>query len=283
MGHSQASHQADKFTKKEKNMDFDYYNNVENLNYGFVNINSVDINLNEVSDHSDFSDTEVVPTYFDFESSMNIEDMMTALDKDIIFSNDEPIPDNDNSFANLEDKVEDICNTIENNDFDQEYQPESPESCTSDEDLSTSDEEYEPDEPQKKSQPQKRISKKTAKYQSTDEEYHTSESETEEQTEKRRVQCRKAPNIAHWLLTLLDENSSAIGWTHKSHGEFKILDQKKLAKMWGERKGNKRMTYNNVARTMRYHYKKSRGQELEVVNRKLVYKFSKKFLESRRA
>merc|ERR1739836_113968 len=194
---------------QKKNMDFDYYNNVENLNYGFVNINSVDINLNEVSDHSDFSDTEVVPTYFDFESSMNIEDMMTALDKDIIFSNDEPIPDNDNSFANLEDKVEDICNTIENNDFDQEYQPESPESCTSDEDLSTSDEEYEP-----------------------------SESETEEQTEKRRVQCRKAPNIAHWLLTLLDENSSAIGWTHNSHGEFKILDQKKLAKMWGERKGN---------------------------------------------
>merc|ERR1712029_846158 len=92
----------------KKNMDFDYYNNVENLSYGFVNINSVDINLNEVSDHSDFSDTEVVPTYFDFESSMNIEDMMTALDKDIIFSNDEPIPDNDNSFANLEDKVEDI-------------------------------------------------------------------------------------------------------------------------------------------------------------------------------
>merc|ERR1711953_1113556 len=222
----------------KKNMDFDYYLNVENLNYGFVNINAVDINLNEVSDHSDFSDTEVVQPYFDFESSMNIEDMMTALDKDIIFSNDGPIPDNDNSFANLEDKFEDICNTIENNDFDQEYQPESPESCTSDEDLSTSDEEYEPNEPQKKSQPQKRISKKTAKYQSTDEEYHTSESETEEQTEKRRVQCRKAPNIAHWLLTLLDENSSAIGWTHNSHGEFKILDQKKLAKMWGERKGN---------------------------------------------
>merc|ERR1712228_125271 len=127
-----------------KNMDFDYYNNVENLNYGFVNINSVDINLNEVSDHSDFSDTEVVPTYFDFESSMNIEDMMTALDKDIIFSNDGPIPDNDNSIANLENKVEDI----ENNDFEEEYQPESPESCTSDEDLSTSDEEYEPNEPQ---------------------------------------------------------------------------------------------------------------------------------------
>merc|ERR1712095_70548 len=153
MGHSQASHQADKFTKKEKNMDFDYYNNVENLNYGFVNINAVDINLNEVSDHSDFSDTEVVPTYFDFESSMNIEDMMTALEEDIIIS-DEPIPDSDNSFANLEDKVEDICNTFENNEFKEEYQPESPESCTSEEDFNStsSDEDYEPDEPQKKSQ-----------------------------------------------------------------------------------------------------------------------------------
>merc|ERR1712062_49363 len=264
MGHILKHHIKPTSSLLKKNMDFDYFNNVENLNYGFVNINSVDINLNEVSDHSDFSDTEVVPTYFDFESSMNIEDMMTALDEDIIFSNDGPIPDNDNSFANLEDKVEDI----ENNEFEEEHQPESPESCTSDEDLSTSDEEYEPNEPQKKSQPQKRISKIPAKYQSTDEEYHTSESETEEQTEKRRVQCRKAPNIAHWLLTLLDENSSAIGWTHNSHGEFKILDQKKLAKMWGERKGNKRMTYNNVARTMRYHYKnpKAKNWKLSIEN-----------------
>merc|ERR1712141_75858 len=98
----------------------------------------------------------------------------------------------DNSIANLENKVEDI----ENNDFEEEYQPESPESCTSDEDLSTSDEEYEPNEPQKKSQSQKRISKKPAKYQSTDEEYHTSESETEEQTEKRRVHVVK-PQILH--------------------------------------------------------------------------------------
>merc|ERR1711953_1582730 len=272
----------------KKNMDLDF----ENFNFEVVNLNTVvefkrDFNLNEVTDHSDLSDIEVNPEtepYFDYESSMPIEDMMTALENNIIFSNNEPTPDNDNSFVNLA-NLDNICKTIENTDYEEEYQPESPESSTSDEDFNStsSDEDYVPDEPQKKSQPQKRISKKPAKYQSTDEEYHTSESETEEQTEKRRVQCRKAPNIAHWLLTLLDENSSAIGWTHNSHGEFKILDQKKLAKMWGEREGNKRMTYNNVARTMRYHYKKSRGQELEVVNRKLVYKFSKKFLETRRA
>ena len=94
-------------------MDFDYYLNVENLNYGFVNINAVDINLNEVSDHSDFSDTEVVPTYFDFESSMNIEDMMTALDEDIMIS-DQPIPDNDNSFVNpTKETFDNICKTME--------------------------------------------------------------------------------------------------------------------------------------------------------------------------
>merc|ERR1712062_710203 len=235
MGHILKHHIKPTSSLLKKNMDFDrsnfdHYNNVENLNYRFVNINAVDIDLNEVSDHSDFSDTEVVQPYFDFESSMNIEDMMNALDKDIIFSNDEPIPENDNSFDNSYEKfemiVDNICKKpIENTVYEEEYQPESPESCTSDEDFNStsSDEDYEPTEPQKKSQPQKRISKKPAKYQSTDEEYHTSESETEEQTEKRRVQCRKAPNIAHWLLTLLDENSSAIGWTHNSHGEFKIL------------------------------------------------------------
>merc|ERR1712004_82247 len=190
--------------------------------------------------------------------------MMTALDNDIIIPNDEQVLDD--PLGNLGDIYS-----------EEEFQPES---CTSDEDSSTDDEDY---EPQQQPQPLKRISKKPAKYQSTDEEYNTSESETEEQTEnnKRREQNRKSPNISHWLLSLLDENSSAIGWTNNS-GEFKILDQKKLAKMWGERKGNKRMTYNNVARTMRYHYKKSKGQELEVVNKKLVYKFSKKFLASRR-
>merc|ERR1712223_104073 len=123
MGHILKHHIKPTSSLLKKNMDFDYYLNVENLNYGFVNINAVDINLNEVSDHSDFSDTEVFQPYCDFESSMNIEDMMSALEEDIIIS-DEPIPDNDNSYANLEDKVEDI----ENNDFEEEYQPESPES-----------------------------------------------------------------------------------------------------------------------------------------------------------
>merc|ERR1712141_765820 len=132
MGHILKHHIKPTSSLLKKNMDFDrsnfdYYNNVENLNYGFVNINAVDINLNEVSDHSDFSDTEVVQPYFDFESSMNIEDMMTALDEDIMIS-DQPIPDNDNSFVNpTKETLDYICKTMEKIVYEEEYQPESPE------------------------------------------------------------------------------------------------------------------------------------------------------------
>merc|ERR1712062_516919 len=226
----------------KKNMDFDYYNNVEFIYQ--------DINLNEVSDHSDFSDSSNLPPYLDFESTMNIDDMMTALDNDIIIPNDEQVLDD--PLGNLGD----ICNTTKNTDSEEEFQPES---CTSDEDSSTDDEDY---EPQQQPQPRKRISKKPAKYQSTDEEFNTSESETEEQTEnsKRREQNRKSPNISHWLLSLLDENSSAIGWkTILENSRF--WTRKNWPKCGARGKETKRMTYNNVARTMRYHYKKSKGQE----------------------
>merc|ERR1712137_784643 len=102
MGHILYRHQADKFTCKEKH-GFDYYNNVEFIYQ--------DINLNEVSDHSDFSDSEVIsnlPPYLDFESTMNIDDMMTALDNDIIILNDEQVLDD--PLGNLGD----ICNTTKN-------------------------------------------------------------------------------------------------------------------------------------------------------------------------
>jgi len=65
-------------------------------------------------------------------------------------------------------------------------------------------------------------------------------------------------------------------------GEFKVTNTTLLAKLWGERKGNTAMTYNNVARTMRYHYKKSKGKELEIVNHQLMYRFSKEFLKKHR-
>ena len=47
------------------------------------------------------------------------------------------------------------------------------------------------------------------------------------------------------------------------------MDQNALTNLWATRNGrtNQRMTYRDLARTMRYHYKKSKGQELQAVNR----------------
>ena len=95
---------------------------------------------------------------------------------------------------------------------------------------------------------------------------------------------RKSPtNVSHWLYYLLQssESSHLIQWTsNKDQGEFKIIDQKALAKLWGCRgqKENREMTYTSLARTMRYHYKRSKNRELQVVRKKMIYRFSKRFL-----
>lgn len=98
---------------------------------------------------------------------------------------------------------------------------------------------------------------------------------------RKKSQNRTSPNIVHWLLTLLQDpnNEDMIAWTDFAEGEFKIVNQDKLGQLWGIKKQNPKMTYNNVARTMRYHYG-SKGQELQIVHRKLMYKFSKEFLDA---
>jgi hypothetical protein len=60
------------------------------------------------------------------------------------------------------------------------------------------------------------------------------------------------------------------------------MDQNALANLWATRNGrtNQRMTYRDLARTMRYHYKKSKGQELQAVNRYSKTKFSICFILS---
>jgi len=75
-----------------------------------------------------------------------------------------------------------------------------------------------------------------------------------------------------------------IAFTDEKIGEFRIMDQKAIAYLWGCRNGkrNLKMNYKDLARTMRYHYKKSKGKELQAVNRHLVYRFSRHFLNARR-
>jgi len=96
----------------------------------------------------------------------------------------------------------------------------------------------------------------------------------------------RKPNVSHWLWELLQnkKNRKMIAFTDEKIGEFRIMDQKAIAYLWGCRNGkeNLKMNYKDLARTMRYHYKKSKGQELQAVNRHLVYRFSRHFLNARR-
>ena len=42
-------------------------------------------------------------------------------------------------------------------------------------------------------------------------------------------------------------------WVNEAEGEFRIIDTKMMAAMWGERKHSKCMTYEKLSRTLRYY------------------------------
>ena len=46
-------------------------------------------------------------------------------------------------------------------------------------------------------------------------------------------------------------NPSLIRWERREDGIFKFIQSDKVAKMWGERKQNPRMTYEKLSRAMR--------------------------------
>ena len=77
---------------------------------------------------------------------------------------------------------------------------------------------------------------------------YSSDSEGEIPTPKR-TQNRRSPNIVHWLLQLLmnPETSDVLAWEDYNRGVFKIVSQERLGKLWGDKKRNPEMTYNNVA------------------------------------
>merc|ERR1712122_104302 len=311
---TEASSNVAKHTRKRKkenfNMDFDYCAREDILLHGNGDIMICetvlkDVNLNGISQAQEsqllFYD-EGIPLE---EDGLTLEQMIEAIEKPVIFAEDEMTSttivttsntmntDSDDGYQSSDKAV--IPKILEpqslfttstspmNIDSDEDYQQEE----TSDE--STDDEEYQPTPPPRRASRKPRVPKRPARYSTSGTSGESSESDTEYPTQNDannngiRQQRRKAPNIAHWLMSLVQSNDSAIGWTNNHPREFKILDQKRLAQMWGKRKNNPNMTYNNVARTMRFHYKKSKGQELEEVPKKLVYRFSKKFMASIRA
>uniref|UniRef100_H3AJ88 E74 like ETS transcription factor 5 n=1 Tax=Latimeria chalumnae TaxID=7897 RepID=H3AJ88_LATCH len=74
------------------------------------------------------------------------------------------------------------------------------------------------------------------------------------------------------LLLSPEENSGILEWEDRDNGIFRVVKSEALAKVWGQRKKNDRMTYEKLSRALRYYYKTG---ILERVDRRLVYKFGK--------
>lgn len=71
-------------------------------------------------------------------------------------------------------------------------------------------------------------------------------------------------------------NPSLIRWERREDGIFKFVQSDKVAKMWGDRKQNPRMTYEKLSRAMRTYYRKNIIEPVdkkEGLPKKLVYKF----------
>nr|XP_025955764.1 ETS-related transcription factor Elf-5 isoform X2 [Dromaius novaehollandiae] len=68
------------------------------------------------------------------------------------------------------------------------------------------------------------------------------------------------------------KNNGILEWEDRGQGIFRVVKSEALAKMWGQRKKNDRMTYEKLSRALRYYYKTG---ILERVDKRLVYKFGK--------
>uniref|UniRef100_A0A0K0DNX3 ETS domain-containing protein n=1 Tax=Angiostrongylus cantonensis TaxID=6313 RepID=A0A0K0DNX3_ANGCA len=69
---------------------------------------------------------------------------------------------------------------------------------------------------------------------------------------------------------------SIVRWEDPIEGVFRIVESEKLARLWGERKNNTKMTYEKLSRAMRTYYEKQilvPVPKTGLYPKKLVYKF----------
>uniref|UniRef100_A0A0N4ZB07 PNT domain-containing protein n=1 Tax=Parastrongyloides trichosuri TaxID=131310 RepID=A0A0N4ZB07_PARTI len=71
-------------------------------------------------------------------------------------------------------------------------------------------------------------------------------------------------------------NPSIVKWEDSNQGVFRIIESEKLARLWGEKKNNQKMTYEKLSRAMRTYYEKQilvPVPKTGLYPKKLVYKF----------
>ncbi|KAL4623827.1 transcription factor Spi-B-like [Arapaima gigas] len=96
---------------------------------------------------------------------------------------------------------------------------------------------------------------------------------------------RKKERLFQFLYEMLQdpEMRSCIWWVQSGSGTFQFSSQNKerLAKMWGQRKGNRKtMTYQKMARALRNY---ARTGQIYKVKRKLTYQFNEDTLRHLRS
>ncbi|KAJ1182268.1 hypothetical protein NDU88_007461 [Pleurodeles waltl] len=74
------------------------------------------------------------------------------------------------------------------------------------------------------------------------------------------------------LLLTPGDHQRILEWEDRDVGIFRVVKSEALARMWGQKKKNNKMTYEKLSRALRHYYKTG---ILERVDRRLVYKFGK--------
>ena len=92
---------------------------------------------------------------------------------------------------------------------------------------------------------------------------------------------RKTVVLWKFLEELLDKGEeNCVSWVSKEEGTFKFVDSKLAAKLWGQRKNKRNMTYEKLSRALRYYY--DRRIMFHEEGQKLIYRFGEVVMKNRR-
>uniref|UniRef100_A0A7E4VFH3 ETS domain-containing protein n=1 Tax=Panagrellus redivivus TaxID=6233 RepID=A0A7E4VFH3_PANRE len=96
---------------------------------------------------------------------------------------------------------------------------------------------------------------------------------------RKRSQHTKGNKLWEFIRDALKDPStcpSVVRWEDPIEGVFRIVESEKLARLWGEKKNNHKMTYEKLSRAMRTYYEKNilvPVPKTGLYPKKLVYKF----------
>ncbi|KAI6216090.1 hypothetical protein M3Y94_00462400 [Aphelenchoides besseyi] len=96
---------------------------------------------------------------------------------------------------------------------------------------------------------------------------------------RKRSQHTKGNKLWEFIRDALKDSNtcpSVVRWEDPEQGVFRIVESEKLARLWGEKKNNQKMTYEKLSRAMRTYYEKQilvPVPKTGLYPKKLVYKF----------